>query len=112
MKSNSGIIMNDGNLSADQLAVGDSASININQESANKELFKKIDALLITLENEKSNFNNFETLKQASNTIKTEANKKSPDKGIMLTLLSLISSSVPAVSSIADMIKTIREVLE
>lgn len=112
MKSNSGVVMNGGNLRADQLAVGDSASISVSQELASKELINKIDALLIALENEKGNLNNFETLKQASDTIKTEANKKSPDKNIMLTLLSLISSSIPAVSGITDMIKAIKDVLE
>jgi hypothetical protein len=112
MKSNSGIFMTGGKLISDQLAVGDSASINVNQKSSSKELINKIDVLLIALENEKANLNNFETLKQASDTIKTEANKKSPDKNSMLTLLSLISSSVPAVSGITNMIKAIQEVLE
>jgi hypothetical protein len=112
MKSNSGIVLNNGNLNAKNLAVGDNASININSDSNQEKLIEKVNELLVTLENEKSSLSNFETLKQASETVQNEVKKDEPDKNIILTLLSLISSSVPAVSGVVSAIKAIKEVFE
>ena len=110
MKSNSGIVINDdGTLNAKNLAVGDNASVNFNSESNQEKLIEKVNELLGVLENEKNSLSNFEVLKQASGTVQTEVNKDAPDKNVILTLLSLISSSVPAISGVIPVIKAIKE---
>lgn len=112
MKNNSGVIINNGNLKAENLVVGDNASMHVNAASNQDKVIEKITLLLTALENEKSNLHNFEILKQAGETAQAEAKKDKPDKNIILTLLSLISSSVPIVSGVASAIKAVKEVFE
>lgn len=112
MKTNEGIIIKGGKLSADQLAVGKSATININSATQANDLITKMDALLAVLETEKNNVNNYSDVKQAGETIKDELGKEKPDKNILSVLLTMISNSVPAISSITKAVKVVKEAVE
>lgn len=113
MKNNEGIIINDsGNLNAEQLAVGKSANITITSSTQNDDVMEKINSLLADLESEKHNIENYEDIKKAGESVKTELEKKDPDKNILTVLLSMIANSVPAISGITKTIKVIKEAIE
>jgi hypothetical protein len=112
MKSNEGIIVKGGSLSAENLAVGKSASINVNSVEKNKDLIRRVEALLVVLEEEKNNIPNHDEVKRAGQTVKDEVQKEKPDPGILSVLLSLISSSVPPIATITKAVKAVKEAVE
>lgn len=108
MKSNEGIIITNGNITADQIAVGKTATITINNAEQENSLNSKIDSLIRLLEAERDQINNYDDLKKAGEAIKNEINKEEPDKNI----LSMISNSVPTISSITKAVSTFKEAIE
>ncbi|MCP4119437.1 MAG: hypothetical protein GY737_29365 [Desulfobacteraceae bacterium] len=112
MEKNEGIVINGGELNFEQLAVGRSASININNTMGTNDIVTKIDALLNALEVEKNNIDNYKDVKGSGEIIKKELSKEKPDKSIVYVLLNMIANSVPAISAITTAIKSVKEIVE
>lgn len=112
MKNNEGIIITGGELNADQLAVGKSATINIASTMRTSDLIERVDALLSILDANKSDIKNYNDVKKAGEVIKDELVKENPDKKILSILLSRISDSAPVISSITESVNFIKEGIE
>ena len=111
MKHNEGIILHGGNLKVEQLAVGNSAMITNNPPIHNIELLEKINELIKYLEIEQNNIKNFDDIKNAGTTLKSELKKDNPDKNVLGSLISMISNNVPAITGLTKTVKVVKELI-
>lgn len=109
MSKNSGII-NNGKFNATNVAVGDNAKIYTNTSKSNNstdidELLEKV----IILSQKSPSYNN---IVQGCEAIKHEKSKQNPDYSIINTILTMMATGASAISGVADVIKSIQEIIK
>ena len=105
MKTNKGIIIQGGELSSNQMSVGDNAKI-INKSSLKKdELLNHFERVIKLLEEEKHSIKNYSDIKKAIETAQIESEKDKPDKNTLNTILSMIANNVSSFTKVYNAIK-------
>ena len=111
MSRNNGIIMNGGTLTTRDLAVGEGATINLTPE-VKVDLNNNVVSILIALEAQKSNIDNYEEVKKFGEIVKKELIKEQPDKNMLANFISMIPNAVREIPNITLAIKGIKETMD
>ena len=111
MSNNKGIVISGGQLTANQIAVGDCAKIVNYGPKEQAQVLEKIDSLISAIYASNSSAENRKSMVAAADAIKVEANKSKPDTKQMESHLSLIEKVGTSVSGVASAVKAVSEVI-
>jgi uncharacterized protein YaaN involved in tellurite resistance len=108
---NKGIIISGGNFNASHVAVGDRASIFKYGEREQEKLLEKIEQLLVEIRAANLPHDQYKNLVSATNNMKEEAEKTTPNKTVMEKSLSFIETATSSVSRIIPAVKVVKEIV-
>ncbi|MGC2165855.1 MAG: hypothetical protein WA632_07565 [Gallionella sp.] len=105
--SNKGIVISGGQLNAQQIAVGDGATIANYGEAERTVLLNRISDLQAQIDRSGLPVDDCRKLNDAVNAVKTEANAEKPNRLTIETALSFIERATPSITAVSAAVKAV-----